>query len=180
MSTLFDTATRKAAVRRWPLYALVAVALAAAVLSVESFIRTESFSPGREEIVSPAIRDVAVSAQDELYPPPDTSRFEGQPETIFIYLSVEGLPTGEDMEARVERAGSGSAFSLLFGGEGRLEALDEQEDLLRNTENGATGIVKFALGTRSGEPVPPGNYTIDIFHGQSDTAAVSKLFVVEG
>lgn len=181
MSTLFNTATRKEAIRRWPLYALVAATLVALVLVVEAFIRAESFTPGREDISSPTVRDVAVSAEDELYPPPDTSRFEERPGTVFVYLSVEGLPTGEDMEARVQRAGSGSAFSLLFGGEGSLEALDEQEDLLRNTENGATGIIKFALGTRSGERVPPGNYTIDILHGSSeDTVAARKLFVVEG
>lgn len=171
----------KGAVRRWPLYALAAAALVALALLVEAFIRAETFSPGREDISSPAIRDVAVSARDELYPPPDTSRFEGRPETIFVYLSVEGLPTGEDMEARVQRAGSSSAFSLLLEGEGRLEALDEQEDQLRSTENGATGIVKFALETRSGYPVPPGNYTMDIVYGPEGDAAVAarKLFVVQ-
>jgi hypothetical protein len=181
-----NTAT-KGMVRRWPLYALVAVALAALALGVESFLRTENFSPG-ETINSPGIRDVTVSTEDGLYPPPDTNHFEEQPGTIFVYLSVEGLPTGEDMEARVQRAESGSAFSLLFGGESRLEALDEQEDHLSNGENGATGIVKFALRTRSGEPVPPGNYTVDVVlygssppgSGEEETVAARKFFVVEG
>jgi hypothetical protein len=180
MSTLFNTSTKKEVVRRWPLYALVAAALVALILVVEAIIRVESFTPGREEIVSPTIQDVAVSTRDELYPPPDTSRFEGQPTSVFVYLSVEGLPAGEDMEARVQRAGSGSAFSLLLGGE-EIEALDEQEDHLSNTENGATGVVKFALGTHSGDPVPPGNYTLDVLYDPESDAALAarKLFVVE-
>lgn len=182
MSALFNTSTKKKVIRRWPLYALAAAALVALALLVEAFIRAESFTPGREDIISPAIQDIAVSPRDELYPPPDTSRFEGRPETVFVYLSVEGLPAGEGMEARVQRVGSSSAFSLLLGGEGGLEALDEQEDQLRSTENGATGIVKFALGTRSGDPVPPGNYTIDLLYGPESDAAVAarKFFVVEG
>ena len=177
--------TTKGAVRRWPLYALVAAALAALALGVEAFLRVESFSPG-EEIISPGIQDIAVSEEDGLYPPPDTSRFEARPDAIFVYLSVEDLPSGEDMEARVQRAESGSVFSLFFGRGDGLEALDEQEDHLRKGENGATGVVKFALKTSSGEPVPPGNYTVDVYGpgtaSQEDAAAVAarKFFVVEG
>ncbi len=183
MTALPNTTSSKEAGRRWPLYVLVAIILVALTLGVEAFLRAENFSPG-EEIVSPSIRDIAVSAENSLYPPPDTSRFEERPETIFVYLSVEGLPSGEDMEARVERAGSGSMFSLFFGQGARLEALDEQEDHLSKSENGATGVVKFALKTSSGEPVPPGNYTVDIYGpGGTDEeggAAARKRFVVEG
>lgn len=177
-----DTAT-KGASRRWSLYALVAAALAALALGVEAFLRVESFSPG-EEIISPGVKDVAVSAEDSLYPPPDTSYFEARPDSVFVYLSIEGLPSGEDMEARVQRTESGSVFSLFFGGDAGLEVLDEQEDHLRKNDNGVTGIVKFALKTKSGEPVPPGNYTVDVYGpgsiSQEDTAAARKFFVVEG
>ena len=66
-----------------------------------------------------------------------------------------------------------------------LEATDEQEDFLSKGENGATGIVKFALRTSSGEPVPPGNYTVDVYGpgaagGESAAVAARKSFVVEG
>lgn len=180
MSVLPNTTT-KGTDRRWPLYVLVAVFLAALALGVEAFLRAENFSV-EEEISSPAIRDITVSAENSLYPPPDTGRFEGRPETVFVYLSVEDLPSGEDMEAHVERAGSGSVFSLFFGSRTGLEALDEQEDHLRNGENGATGIVKFALKTKSGEPVPPGNYTVDVYGPGAENGAVAarKFFVVEG
>lgn len=94
------------------MYVLVAVALVALALGVEAFLRAENFLPGEE--VSPGVRDVVVSPENSLYPPPDTAHFEGPPETIFVYLSVEELPSVEDMEAQVERVGSGSVFSLLL------------------------------------------------------------------
>jgi hypothetical protein len=180
--SVLPNTTTKGVDRRWPLYVLVAVVLVALALGVEAFLRAENFLPG-EDISAPGIRDVAVSSENSLYPPPDTARFEVPPETIFVYLSVEELPSVEGMEARVERAESGSVFSLLFDRGTSIEVLDEQEDQLSTGENGATGIMKFALKTTSGEPVPPGNYTAEIYGpgatGEEDTLAVRKLFVVE-
>ena len=121
--------------RRWPLYLLVAVTLTALTLDVEAFLRAENFLPG-EEISSPGVRDVIVSPEDSLYPPPDTAHLEEPPETIFVYVSVEELPSVEDIEAQVERAGSGSMFSLLFDRGAGIEVLDEQEDQLSTGENG--------------------------------------------
>ncbi|CAN5340611.1 hypothetical protein BH24ACT19_BH24ACT19_04900 [soil metagenome] len=181
MSVLPNTTTRGAG-RRWPLYAIMAVALVALALGMEAFLREENFAP-RKEIISTSVRDVIVSPENSLYPPPDTSRFQGPPETVFVYLSVDGLPSGEDMEARVQRAESGSLFRMFFGEEVGLEVLDEQEDQLSKTENGATGILKFALETNSGEPVPPGNYTVEVYSPGEDAGggelAVRKSFVVE-
>ena len=75
MSVLPNTTT-KGTDLRWPLYVLVAVVLAALVLGVEAFLRTETFS-AVEEISSPAVRDVTVSAEDSLYPPPRQGPFGG-------------------------------------------------------------------------------------------------------
>jgi hypothetical protein len=182
MRVLPNTST-KGAGRRWPLYALAIAALVALSLGVETFLRAENFLPGKE-IVSPGIRDITVSTKDNLYPPPDTSYFEDQPEAVFVYLSVEDLPSGEAMEARVERAGSGSAFSLLFGPGAGLEILNEDNNLSKG-ENGSTGIVKFALKTNSGKPVPPGNYTVDVYgpraaEGEDNSVAARKSFAVQG
>ena len=182
MSVLPNTTT-KGADRRWPLYVLVTVVLGALALGVEAFLRAETFLPG-EDISAPGVRDVVVSPENSLYPPPDTARFEVPPETIFVYLSVEELPDVEGMEARVQRAESGSAFSLLFDRGASIEVLDEQEDQLSTGENGATGIMKFALKTTSGEPVPPGNYTVEIYGSgttgeEEGVLAVRKLFVIE-
>jgi hypothetical protein len=154
-------------------------------LGVEAFLRAENFSPG-EEIITSSIQDVAVSTEDSLYPPPDTTRFKGRPETVFVYLSVEDLPRGEEMKARAERAESDSVFPLFFGRRPGLETLDEQEDHLRKGTNGATGVVKFTLRTRSGEPVPASSYTVDVYgpgtviQEDGDTVAARKFFVVEG
>ena len=182
MSVLPNTTT-KGAGRRWPLYVLVAVALTALALGIEAFLRTENFLPG-EEISSPGIRDVVVSGEDSLYPPPDTSRFDEPTETIYVYLSVEDLPGAEDLEARVERVGSASVLSLLFDRGAGIEVVDEQEDQLGAGDNGAIGIMKFALKTSSGEPLPPGSYTVEI-RGvgsgvEGDDVTARKRFVIEG
>lgn len=183
MTALPNTKTRGAG-RRWPLFVLVAVALVALALVVETFLRSEDFTPG-EEISSPSIQDVSVSAEDSLYPPPDVNYFGERPETIFVYLSVEDLPTGGDLQARVQRSGSRSALSILFGREDGIEAVDEQEDQLSSggEADGSSGVVKFALRASSGEPIAPGNYTLEISGaaegGAGAEPAVRKLFVVQ-
>ena len=88
------------------------------------------------------------------------------------------------MEARVERVESGPMLSLLFSPRPGIEVLDEQEDQLSSGSNGAIGILKFALQTRSGKPLPSGNYTVEI-HGSGSgsgagAVAARKSFVVEG
>lgn len=183
MTVLPNTKTRGAG-RRWPLFVLVAVALLALWILVESFLRSENFTPG-EEISSLSIKDVSVSADDSLYPPPDVNYFGERPERIYVYLSVEDLPTGEDMRARVQRSGSRSALSLLFGREDGIEAVDEQEDQLSSggSAGGSSGVVKFALQASSGEPIPPGNYTVEILGAPGGEAeaepSARKLFVVQ-
>jgi hypothetical protein len=156
---------------------LVTVVLAALALSVEASLRAD-FSP-REEITPPTILDIVVSAEDSLYPPPDTGHFDERPETVFVYLSVEDLPTGEDVDAGRE---GGVGLDLLFFGRGTgLVALHAQEDCLRKSENGATGVVKCAFKHQAGEPVPPGNYTVDIYGPRGeDTVITRKFFVAEG
>ena len=94
--------------------------MAALALGVEAFLWAETLLV-REEISSPAVRDIIVSAEDSLYPPPEEGRFEGETKTVFMYLSVEELPPGEDMEARVERVDSGPILSLLFSPGPRIE-----------------------------------------------------------
>lgn len=180
MTVLPETKSRGAE-RQWPLWVLVVVVLVAMALLVEAFLRGENFAPG-EEILSPSIRDVAVSEEDSLYPPPNVGRFGSPPETVFVYLSVEGAPAEEDMEVSIARSRNASAFALLFEREPEVVAVDEQEDQLSSGEDGATGIVKFALKTRSGEPVPPGNYTLEVRNpgGAPGGLAARKLFVIEG
>ena len=46
-------------------------------------MRAENVSVG-EEISSPAVRNITVSAEDSLYPRPDEGRFEGETKTVFV------------------------------------------------------------------------------------------------
>jgi hypothetical protein len=139
------------------------------------------FEPG-EEVGARGIKDIAVSEEDTLYPPSDVLRFGERPGVIYVYVTAEGLPAGTDLEARVERSGWESLLSRLLSGSGPLEVVDEQEEQLGPSEGGVSGVVKFALGTESGEPVPPGNYTVSIHRTgnnvEDEDAAARKTFVV--
>lgn len=182
MSVIPKTTTkgRTSSARRWPLYVLVALALVALALVVEAFLRGEDFAPG-EEISSPAVRDVAVSAENSLYPPPDVGTFGWRPKTVYVYLSVEDLPLAERdaLRATVERTGSRPALALLpgvRGGDDELVLSDSGEDRIERGRNGATGVVKLVLKTRSGEALPAGNYTVSV--GSGEPPAARKLFAV--
>ena len=76
MNVLPKTTTRGTD-RRWPLYVLVAVVLAALDLGVEAFLRGDRGLLDGEKISSPAVRDDTVSADDSLYPPPRRGPFRG-------------------------------------------------------------------------------------------------------
>lgn len=43
-----------------------------------------------------------MNAENSLYPPPNVGRLEGLPEAVFVYLSVEELPSGENIEVRAK------------------------------------------------------------------------------
>lgn len=154
--------------------------VAALVLLLWVIFGGRDFEPG-EEVNAPGIKDIAVSEEDTLYPPSDVLRFGESPRVVYVYVAVEGLPAGTDLEARVERSGWESLLSRVFAGSGGLEAVDEQEEQLGPSGDGVSGVVKFAVGTKSGEPVPPGDYTVSIHRAGGDVEngeVARKLFVV--
>ena len=183
MKVLPETATRKVD-RRWPGYVLAVIGLTAFSLVAMALLRGGSFSPG-EKLYAPGFRDVAVSTADTAYPPSDVLRLKAGPEVVYVYLTVENLARGSDLEARVERSGRRSALSwLLPDREERLEVSDEQEEHLGPSDEGVTGVVKFAVRAASGGPLPAGNYTVSIYAGPGVTgpggAAARKHFVIQG
>jgi hypothetical protein len=182
VSVLPDTATRKV-YRRWPGYALVVMGLVALSLMAVALVRAEIFSPG-EELRAPGFEDVAVSTQDTSYPASDVMRFEGRPEVIYVYLVVEDLPKGSDLEARVERSGRRSALSWLLARGNGLEVSDERQEHLGPSGDGLSGVVKFAVRMESGEPLPAGNYTVTIYAAPEEAGgggvAARKYFVIRG
>jgi hypothetical protein len=174
--SLPDTATRKKADRRWPGYVLAVIGLAAVLLVVVAFWRAERFSPG-EELYAPGFEDVAVSAEDTSYPASDVLRFDSRPETVYVYLVVEDLPSGSNLEARIERSGQQSALYWLLTREDGLAVSGGREELLRPSGGGVSGVVKFTIRTESGEPLPAGNYTVSIYRTSGGDAA-RKYFVI--
>jgi hypothetical protein len=175
-----ETATKKVD-RRWLRYALTAMGLAALLLVASTLVRTQSFAPG-EELYAPGFKDVAVSKVDAAYPPTDVLRFDGRPEVVYVYLAVEDLPRGGDLEARVERSGRRSVLSWLLEGADALEVSDGQEEHLGPSAGGVSGVVKFAVRAASGEPLPVGDYTVSVYaSGEGmggNGAAARKYFVI--
>jgi hypothetical protein len=121
-----------------------------------------------------------VSLEDTSYPSSDVLRFDRRPEVVYVYLAVDDLPRGRDLEARVERSGSHSALSWLLSGGDGLEVSDGREEHLGPSGGGVAGVVKFAVSTESGEPLPPGDYTVSIYASQeARDAAARKYFMIQ-
>jgi hypothetical protein len=176
-----ETATRKVA-RRWPWYALATMGLAALLLVAVAQLWGGVFVPG-EKLYAKGLEDVAVSAEDTSYPPSDVLRFDDRPEVVYVYLAVEDLPRRRDLEARVERSGKQSALSWLLTGRDGLEVSDGQEEHLVPSGGGATGVVKFAVRSGSGEPLPAGEYTVSIYAAEEGTktgnVSARKYFLIQ-
>jgi hypothetical protein len=177
MRVLPETATRKLVERRWPGYVLAALGLAALVLVAVALLRDESFSPG-EELYAPGFEGVAVSTRDTSYPASDVLRFDRGPEVVYVYLAVEDLPEGRNLEARIERSGQQSALTWLLAGGDGLEISDGGEEHLRPSGGGVSGVVQFAIRAESGGPLPGGNYTVSVYGSEGGDAAVRKYFVI--
>lgn len=138
------------------------------------------FEPG-EQMKAEGVKDVAVSEKDTLYPPSDVLRFSEAPAVVYVYVAVDGLPSGTDLDASVQRSGRESVLGWLFSDAGDIDVVDEQEDQLTPSEKGVAGVIKFALKTRSGESLPGGNYTVVIRRSGSDVEnneVARKLFIV--
>jgi hypothetical protein len=177
-----ETATRKVD-RRWPGYVLAIICLVALLSAAVTLLRAGSFSPG-EELYAPGFRDVAVSTEDTSYPATDVLRFGQRPEVVYVYLVVEDLPNGRELEASVERSGHRSALAWLLAGGDHLEVSDGEEEHLNPSGGGVSGVMKFAARTQTGEPLPAGNYTVSIYASPEGTdggeAAARKYFVIRG
>jgi hypothetical protein len=154
--------------------ALVLTGVVLVVVVATSTLGGESFSPG-EDILDPAIEDVAASEESALYPPTDVVRFEVAPATVYVYLAVEELPQDNQLQARVEHSTRGSLLRRVFPGSG-IEVVDEGEEQLSPDDEGASGVVKFAIQPSSGAAVPEGNYSVRVYRDGKEMAR--KRFVV--
>lgn len=141
---------------------------------VMSALGGESFAPG-EDILDPAIEDVAASDQSALYPPSDAVRFEAAPAAVYVYLAVEELPQDKDLQARVEHSTRGSLLRRVFPGPG-IRVVDGGEEQLSPDDEGASGVVKFEIRPSSGDVLPEGDYAVRVYRDGKEMAR--KRFVV--
>jgi hypothetical protein len=162
--------------RRWPVLLIVGMLLALALWAIGG---SWFFEPG-EELGASQVKDIAVSEEDTLYPPSDVVRFGERPGAVYVYLAVEGLRSGTELEARVERSGRGSLLSRLVSGREEIEVRDGQEEQLSPSEGGVAGVVKFELRAGSGGRLPAGGYTVEVYEAGEETPVAAKRFVVRG
>ncbi|MEW6637893.1 MAG: hypothetical protein AB1425_13890 [Actinomycetota bacterium] len=144
---------------RWPRYALAAAVVFGLFCVAVSLSVGGGASPG-EELESPVVQDVVVSTEDVEYPSGDALRFEGRPERVYVYLAVQNLPRGADLEAEVRRAARSSLLSRLLPGRGVVLSGGGEEQLDPGGA-GLSGVVKFEVRPR-GETLPRGSYEIEV------------------
>lgn len=175
-----DTASPKEAVRRWPVLAPAGLGVLVLALLAADLSRSWGFSPG-EELSGGGLEGIVVSAEDGPYLPPDVERFGRGYQAIYVYVVVRRMPSGGRLEARVERESAASVLSRLIPGE---EGVVLERLGVRTGPGEDLDVVRFALRERSGETVPPGNYTVGVYRepGGAGTAEPMgrKFFVVRG
>jgi hypothetical protein len=178
MSPLPNTRTPKPSkkVSRW-----VAVLVLASLVAASLFIwvvQGENFEPG-EEILSPAVADIAAGTGDAPFPRRDASRFDGGTEVVHVYLRVEDLPPRRRIAASVERSARSSLISRFSGGRIRTEGGGEER--LSVSGNGVSGVVSFAV--RAEDALPAGEYSVEVRFvgagsGEEGEVLARKYFLV--
>lgn len=155
---------------------LLLLGVVAISLLATAFLRSQDFSPG-EEISSEAVEEVSASLEDTVYPPRDILLFDGGPEAVYVYMAVRDLDPEANFEATVERSGNMAPFRRFLGARDGLRIVEGGEEQLAPSEDGVSGVVKFAVRGRGGERLPAGNYVVDV--RINDTVAASKRFVIQ-
>ena len=176
-----DTASSKEVVRRWPVFVLAGLGVLALALLVVSLSRSWGFSQG-EELNGDVLEGIVVSAEDGPYLPLDVERFGRRPEAVYVYVVMRRMPPGGRLEVRVERENVVSVLSrLISGGE---EAVVLERLGVGPGPGQDLDVVRFALRERSGETVPPGNYTVSVYRESGGAGTEEpmgrKFFVVRG
>ncbi len=157
--------------------ALVGILVVVLVAGVVSVLRGGGgFTPG-ESMTGAGVQDIVVSGEDSLYPPPDVDTFSVSPETLRVYLIVEGM-ADERLEASVVRVDRTSVLSWLFASGEELEVGGEAEERLVRDGGEVAGMIKFSIRSASGEPVSPGDYTVIVSRAGEERPIATKSFVV--
>lgn len=176
MSQLPNTRTSKPRGKpsRWVTVFVFVALLVAGVLAATQ-ASEEDFSPG-EEILSPAVADIAAGTGEEPFPRRDESRFDGGTEVVRVYLRVEDLSPGRRMTASVERS---ARSSLLFWFSGaKIKADGGGEERLSVSENGVSGVVSFAV--RSEGALPAGEYSVEVRSAGRESSILARKYFVVG
>ena len=174
MSGLPDTTRagpRRGPAARWSLALAAALVVAAGAIF---FVSGGVGDPKPAEQVYAGVEDIAAGTQDVPFPRSDASRFDAGTPEVRVYLRVEDVNVAERMVATVERTGRNSAFGALLGG-GDVRAEDVGEGRLSVSEDGASGVVSFAVRAAGGGPLPEGGYRVEVRFGSGGDGGAGRL-----
>ena len=181
MKAFPDTTTDKGAGRPSRGSVLATAGLGVVLLAAVLWLWPDNFSPG-EALTSPGAQDIAVSREDTTYPNTDALRFDERPEVVYVYLRVEDLDEG-DLETTVGRTAKDSVVGRVMDDRG-IRVVGRSEEPLGVSGGGVSGVLKFAVRSRSGGRLPSGNYTVEVYNDvggpESGGAVARKYFVVGG
>jgi len=172
-----NTASWKGAPPRWPVVVLMGIGALAIILFSASLVRSLSFSPG-EELDGGWMEGISISPENSPYPPPDVDVFDRRPGVAYVYATVGEMPSGAHLEARVQRARATAALSRIFDSGEETLALERLETRSGAGEN--PGVVRFAITEKSGDALPPGDYTVGVYRASGGGPIARKYFVVRG
>jgi hypothetical protein len=178
MKAFPDTTTVKDEGRTSRAPALAAAGLGVVMVLVAVWLWPDNFSPG-EALISPSAQDIAVSREDTTYPDSDALRIDGSPEAVYVYLRVEDLSEG-DLEARAGRTTKDSILGRVMG-DGGIKVVGRSDRPLGVSGEGLSGVLKFAVRSDSGGPLPAGNYKVEVYNGAGGAEGgvlARKYFVV--
>ena len=127
------------------------------------------------------VENIVISAEESPYLPADAARFGHRPGTVYVYVVVRRMPSGERLRVRVERESADSVIGRIFPTDRGGFAIQPLESRPGPGED--LDVIRFALGARSGETLPPGRYTVSVYRESREKGsgpAARKFFQIRG
>lgn len=176
-----QTASPKDPVPWWPVILSAVLGMLVISLLATSAWRTLGSHPGKE-MNADGVDGVVVSDERSKYLPPDVERFGARPDTVYVYVVVRRMPSGERLRVEVERERTDSVLDSIISDGGGAVVLRSLETLPGPGEN--LDVARFSLGERSGEALSPGRYTVSVYRKsggrEGEEMVARRIFQIRG
>ena len=175
-----ETFAPKGPVRWWPI--VLAGLLGTLVLALLLVNAWRGWGlPRGEGSNGNGVENIVISAEESPYLPADAERFGDRPGTVYVYVVVRRMPSGDRLRVRVERESADSVIGRVFTTDRGGVVIQPLETRPGPGED--LDVIRFALGARSGEALPSGRYTVSVYRESGDEGsgpAARKYFQIRG